>query len=155
MAAMHCQPEGCTHPPPPVPPFLLVRNLSSKRIVPTDNMQPKTDNAKRHHRVKPLGYLHLKVSTIEHKLPAAIKAMPATSWKHPASLPLSAEACQLTTSIRSISPPYILHSPSPFNSPLTPTPYSCCVLMYTLAYPHHLYTAAWINTNLLSSESST
>ena len=30
----------------PVPPFLLVENLSSKWIVPTNNMWPKTDNAK-------------------------------------------------------------------------------------------------------------
>ena len=30
-----------TRPPPPIPPFLLVQNLSSKRIAPTDNMQPK------------------------------------------------------------------------------------------------------------------
>ena len=41
-AAMHCQPEKCTHPPPPVPPFLLAQNLSSKRIAPTDNMQSKS-----------------------------------------------------------------------------------------------------------------
>ena len=36
------------HPPPPIPPFLLVQNLSS--IAPTDNVQPKSDDAKRHHR---------------------------------------------------------------------------------------------------------
>ena len=36
-AAMHCHPEGCTHPPPP---FLLAQNLSSQEIAPTDNMQP-------------------------------------------------------------------------------------------------------------------
>ena len=30
-----------THPPPPIPPFLLAQNLSSKRIAPTDNMRPK------------------------------------------------------------------------------------------------------------------
>ena len=46
MAAMHCQPELCTHPPPPVPPILLVQNLPSKRIAPTDNMRPKTDDTK-------------------------------------------------------------------------------------------------------------
>ena len=50
-AAMHCQPERCTHPRPPVPPFLLAQNLSSKRIAPTDNMWPKTDDAKRCHRL--------------------------------------------------------------------------------------------------------
>ena len=33
------------------PPFLLVQNLSSKQIAPTDNLRPKTDNAKRRHRL--------------------------------------------------------------------------------------------------------
>ena len=37
-AAMHCQPEWCIHPLPPVPPFLLEQNLSSKWIGPTDNV---------------------------------------------------------------------------------------------------------------------
>ena len=50
-AAMHCQPERCTHPPPPVPPFLLAQNLSSKRIAPTDNMRPKSDDAIWRHRL--------------------------------------------------------------------------------------------------------
>ena len=40
-ATMHCHPEGCTHPPLSIPPFLLVQNLSSKLIALTDNMQPK------------------------------------------------------------------------------------------------------------------
>ena len=48
-ATMHCHPEWCTHPPPPVPPFLLAQNLSSKQIAPTDNMWSKTDNTKRCH----------------------------------------------------------------------------------------------------------
>ena len=39
IAAMHYQPEWCTHPPPPAPPFLLAQNLSSKQIAPTDNMR--------------------------------------------------------------------------------------------------------------------
>ena len=30
-----------TRPPTPVPAFLLAQNLSSKRIAPTDNVQPK------------------------------------------------------------------------------------------------------------------
>ena len=34
-----------THPPPPIPPFLLAQNLSSKWILPTDNMRPKSDDA--------------------------------------------------------------------------------------------------------------
>ena len=50
-ACMHCHPERCTHTPPPVPPFLLVQNQSSKRITPTDNMRPNTDDAKRRHRL--------------------------------------------------------------------------------------------------------
>ena len=50
-ATMCCQAEWCTHPLPPVTPFLLAQNLSSKWIVPTDNMWPKSDNAKRHHRL--------------------------------------------------------------------------------------------------------
>ena len=49
-AAMHCQPEQCTHAPPPGSPVLLAQNLSSKWIAPADNMQPKTDDAKWHHR---------------------------------------------------------------------------------------------------------
>ena len=37
-AAMHCHPQGCTHPPPPLPPFLQAQKLSSKQIVPTDRV---------------------------------------------------------------------------------------------------------------------
>ena len=48
-AAMHSHPEGCTHPPLPVPPFLLAQNLSSKWIVPPDNMWPNfNDDCSRH-----------------------------------------------------------------------------------------------------------
>ena len=50
VSTMHCQPEGFTH-PPLSPLILLARNISSKQIVPIDNMQPKTDDAKRHHRL--------------------------------------------------------------------------------------------------------
>ena len=50
-ATIHCQPEGCTQPPPPIPPFLLVQNVSSKWIAPTDNMQPKSDVTKKRHRL--------------------------------------------------------------------------------------------------------
>ena len=49
-AAMQCHPEGRTHPPPLVPPFLLAQNLSSKWITSTDNMRPKSDDAKKRHR---------------------------------------------------------------------------------------------------------
>ena len=48
-ATMHCQPEWCNHPPPLVPPFLLVQNLYLKRIAPTDNMWTKSDVAKTLH----------------------------------------------------------------------------------------------------------
>ena len=45
----HAPSTRAVHPPAsPCPPFLLAQNLSSKRIVPTDNMRPKSD-AKRHH----------------------------------------------------------------------------------------------------------
>ena len=70
-AIMCCQAERWTHPPPPVPPppvpppplppppvpsppvppILLTQNLFLKRIVPTDNMRPKFDDAKRCHRL--------------------------------------------------------------------------------------------------------
>ena len=42
--------QGWTHPPPPTPPFLLVQNLSLKRIAPTDNMWTKSDDTKWRHR---------------------------------------------------------------------------------------------------------
>ena len=40
-AAMCMAPHAETWPPPPIPLFLLAQYLSSKRIAPTDNMQPK------------------------------------------------------------------------------------------------------------------
>ena len=48
MVTMHFHPPGDTH-PPLVPSFLLAQNLSSKRIVPTDNMWPNFDDAYSHH----------------------------------------------------------------------------------------------------------
>ena len=48
-AAMCTAPGTETRPPPPIPPFLLAQNLSSKRIAPTDNMRPKFhDKCTRH-----------------------------------------------------------------------------------------------------------
>ena len=41
IAAMYCHPEGDIHPSPPILPFLLVQNLFSKWIAPTDNNWPK------------------------------------------------------------------------------------------------------------------
>ena len=38
---------------------------------------------------------------------------PTTSWKHPASSPLNAEAHQPTTCVESISPPRVLRLPPP------------------------------------------
>ena len=43
----HHHAEQWTHPPPPIPPFLLTQNISSKQIAPTDNMQPKSDGAQK------------------------------------------------------------------------------------------------------------
>ena len=40
-AAMLFAPFGCTHPPPPVPPFLLTQNLSPKDIAGSDIMKLK------------------------------------------------------------------------------------------------------------------
>ena len=50
-AAMCTAPRAETRPPPPILPFLQVQNLSSKRIAPTDNMWPKSDDAIWHHRL--------------------------------------------------------------------------------------------------------
>ena len=40
-AAMLYAPFGCTHPPPPLPPFLLKQNLSPKDIAGSDIMELK------------------------------------------------------------------------------------------------------------------
>ena len=40
-AAMLFAPFECTHPPPPVPPFLLTQNLSPKDIAGSDIMKLK------------------------------------------------------------------------------------------------------------------
>jgi len=40
-AAILFAPFGCTHPPPPVPPFLPTQNLSPKDIVGSDIMKLK------------------------------------------------------------------------------------------------------------------
>jgi len=40
-AAMLLAPFGCTHLPPPVPPFLLTQNLSPKGIAGSDIMKLK------------------------------------------------------------------------------------------------------------------
>jgi len=39
--AMLYAPFGCTHPPPPVPPFLLTQNISPKDIAGSDIAKPK------------------------------------------------------------------------------------------------------------------
>ena len=39
--AMLFAPSGCTHPPPPVPPFLLLQSLSPKDIAGCDIMKLK------------------------------------------------------------------------------------------------------------------
>ena len=43
----HHHAERWTHPPPPIPPFLLAQNISSKQIAPTDNKRPKSDDAQK------------------------------------------------------------------------------------------------------------
>ena len=45
-AAVMCTAPRAETRPPPIPPFLLAQNLSSKRIEPTDNMRPKLDDTK-------------------------------------------------------------------------------------------------------------
>ena len=45
-AAMCTTPCAEIYQPTPIPPFLLAQNLSSKWIAPTDNMWPKSDDAK-------------------------------------------------------------------------------------------------------------
>ena len=49
-AAVCTAPRAETCVPLPILPFLLAQILSSKRIAPTDNMRPKSDNAIWHHR---------------------------------------------------------------------------------------------------------
>ena len=49
-AAMCTAPHAETRPPPPIPPFLLAQNISSKQIVPTDNMRPKLHDKYTHHQ---------------------------------------------------------------------------------------------------------
>ena len=49
-AAMCMAPRAETCPPPPIPPFLLAKNLSLKRIAPTDNMWPKLHDEYIHHQ---------------------------------------------------------------------------------------------------------
>jgi len=50
-AAMLFAPIGCTHPPPPVPPFLFTQILSPKDIAGSDIMKPKVSR----HYMKSLG----------------------------------------------------------------------------------------------------
>ena len=47
---VYIAPRAETCPPPPIAPLLLVQNLSSERIAPTDNIQPKSDDAIWRHR---------------------------------------------------------------------------------------------------------
>ena len=47
MKAAFSTPICATNPPLPVPPFLLLQNLSSKQNAPTGNMLSKTDDAKK------------------------------------------------------------------------------------------------------------
>ena len=49
-AAMCTVPHAETRPLPPIPPFLLAQNLSSKQIAPNDNMRPKLHDKYTHHQ---------------------------------------------------------------------------------------------------------
>ena len=49
-AAMCTAPHAETHSPPPIPPFLLAQNLSSKWIAPTDNVWPKLHDKYAHYQ---------------------------------------------------------------------------------------------------------
>ena len=51
-------PHAETRPPPPIPPFLLAQNLSSKRIVPTDNVAKVRQHQMASSVVKGLIYGH-------------------------------------------------------------------------------------------------
>ena len=51
-AAVCTAPHAETRPPPPISPFLLAQNLSSKRIAPSDNMQPKFHEYSHHQWLK-------------------------------------------------------------------------------------------------------
>ena len=62
-AAMCTVSRAEIHPSPPIKPFLLAQNLSSKRVAPTDNMQPKfQDEYTRHQWLKGE---HLHVYSLE------------------------------------------------------------------------------------------
>ena len=50
-AAMCTAPHAETCPPPPILPFLLAQDLSSKWIVPTDNMRPNLHDKYTHHQL--------------------------------------------------------------------------------------------------------
>ena len=49
-SCMCMAPHAKTYPPPLILLYLLAQNLFSKRIAPTDNMRPKSDNAIWRHR---------------------------------------------------------------------------------------------------------
>ena len=72
--AMLFAPFGCTHPPPPVPPFLLTQNLSPKDIAGSDIMKLKV--SRRH--MKSLGrkglnkFLVKALVCTSHSLPFCI-----------------------------------------------------------------------------------
>ena len=51
-AAMCTACPDYAHPPYPIPPFLVTQNLSSKWIVPTDNMRPELHDEYTCHQVK-------------------------------------------------------------------------------------------------------
>ena len=75
---MHCQAERWTHPPPSLPSFLLVWNLSSKPIAPTDNIWPKSDDAFWHHQLLK-GFNDIHTKTMKQSSTALLVKWPMIS----------------------------------------------------------------------------
>ena len=81
-------PHAETHPPPPIPPFLLAQNLSSKRIAPTDNMRPKLHDEYTHHQVNKYymnGWTHFSSLRVWFTRKASLSARTPSSeiWLYP------------------------------------------------------------------------
>ena len=74
----HCQAEWWTHQPPPISPFRLAQNLSSKRITPTD-ITCSDDIKRRHRLLKGLIYIQIYLAKISHYTMQAFAASNAYS----------------------------------------------------------------------------
>ena len=67
-AGMCMAPRAEIRPPPSIPLYLLTQNLSSKQIAPTDNMQPKSDDAIWHHRLLKVFNIRMLPTEVFHKM---------------------------------------------------------------------------------------